>query len=257
MTRDLETRERHGGGLRGAIAAEWTKLWTVRASYICVIAAFACMAVFTSYYGAIARINEHPLQPVGNAPVAALALVQYPLIVLAMTSVTSEYTTGSARTTLQWVPLRHRLHLAKAVVAAVVALALGVALGVVGMAVAWVMFDGYATFACAEAVYQVLAMGGYLALISVIAIGVSFALRAAAGVLAVLFFSLTALPIMLVGLGGEVLLRVNEFLPQTAGAAFMLGDAEPHPPLVAFLIVVVWAGIAHSAGLAVLRERDA
>ncbi|WP_156753552.1 ABC transporter permease [Actinokineospora pegani] len=257
MTRDRGTREHHGGGLRGAIAAEWTKLWTVRTTYVCVIAAFAFMAVFTFYYGSIARINDHPLQPVGNAPVAALVLVQYPLAVLAMTSVTSEYTTGSARTTLQWVPLRHRAHLAKAVVAAVVALVLGFALGVVGMAVAWVVFDGHATFAVAEAVYQVLAMGAYLALVSVIAIGVSFALRAAAGVLAVLFFSLTASPIMLVGLGGEVLSRINEFLPQTAGSGFMLGDAEPHPPLVAFLIVVAWAGITHFAGLAVLRERDA
>ncbi|MEU9800370.1 ABC transporter permease [Streptomyces sp. NPDC051000] len=246
------------GGFIGALAAEWTKTWSVRAPYICLTAGAAATGVFTFYYASIARINDVPLQPVGNAPVTSLLLVQFAIVVLAMTAVTSEYATSSVRASLLWVPVRHRMHLAKTVMAAAVAAVAGILYGVSGIAVAWTPFRGHATFDPAKAAVQVLTMALYCAAVAVLTVGVAFALRASAGVLTVVFVLLSAIPSVLTGLGGEVLLTINDYLPQTAGTHLMRGEpGAPYPPAVAALILLSWALAAHLAGRAVLRGRDA
>ncbi|MFF0745546.1 ABC transporter permease [Streptomyces sp. NPDC004111] len=257
-TRARGTSGGAGGGLPGAFAAEWTKLWTVRTPYVCLLAGLIVTAVFAFYYGSIARINDKPLQPVGNASVSSVVLTQFVLVVLAMTTVTSEYATSSVRTSLLWVPVRSRIQLAKALLGALVGFVAGAGWAALGMAVAWGPFRGHADFDLSKAVYQTLAMGVYCALVCVLTVGVSFALRSAAGTVAAVFFVVSALPSMLVGLGGPVLLAVNQYLPQTVGGYFMLGDGEaPFPDAVSLLILVGWAVGAHVAGLLVLRRRDA
>ncbi|MGK5630236.1 ABC transporter permease [Streptomyces sp. URMC 123] len=254
----------HGTGARparrfsGAVAAEWTKLWSVRAPYVCLLAGLLATAVFTYYYGSIARINEHAVQPVGNAVVSSTVLVQFAVVVLATVTVTSEYTTTSIGASLVWVPVRHLVHSAKALVVAVVAFAAGVLYAALGMAVAWGPFSGRASFDAGTAAGQILAVGFYYALIAVLTVGVSFAARHAAGALTVLFTLLWGLPSMLVGLGGPVLHTLNDWLPHSAGDHVMrAGAATPHPPAVAVLILLAWALAAHLAGLYVLRRRDA
>lgn len=247
-----------GGGFVGAFASEWTKLWSIRTPYVCLLVGLIVTGIFTFYYGAIARINDKPIQPVGNASVSSVILTQFALVVLAMTMVTSEYSTTSVRTSLLWVPVRHRVQLAKALLAALVSFVTGVILGVLGDAIAWASFQGYASFELSKALYQVLAMGVYCALIGVMTVGVSFALRTAAGAVSVIFFVVSALPSMLVGLGGPVLLAINDYMPQTAGGHLMLGDGKaPYPNSVSLLIVLAWAVAAHVAGVYVLRRRDA
>ncbi|MEU9083806.1 ABC transporter permease [Streptomyces sp. NPDC048357] len=246
-----------GGGFAGAVGAEWTKLWSVRAPYACLLAGVLLTGVFTFYYGAIAHINDEPVQALGNAPVSSVALGQFVIVVLAMSTVTAEYSTGSVRTSLQWVPVRHRIQLAKAVVTAAVAFAAGALFAVLGMAVAWTPFRGHAVFDPAEAASQVLAMGLYLALTAVLTVGLSFALRTAAGTLSAVFVLISVLPSMCTALGGPVLLTVYDYLPQSAGAHFMRADGDaPYPTAVGLLIVVAWTAAGHLAGRAVLRRRD-
>lgn len=247
-----------GGGFAGAVAAEWTKMWSVRSPYVCLAVGALATAVFTFYYGSIARINDKPVQPVGNAPVTSLLLVQFAVVVLVMVTVTSEYATSSVRASLLWVPLRHRVQLAKSLVCAAVAFIAGILFGVLGIAVAWAPFRGHATFEMSKALSQVLAMGVYCALIAVLTVGVAFALRASAGALAVLFTLVSALPSVLTGLGGDVLLAVNDYLPQTAGTYVMQGaDGAPYPRVAAMAILLSWAVAAHLTGWLVLRRRDA
>ncbi|MGW5866477.1 ABC transporter permease [Streptomyces sp. NPDC055239] len=247
-----------GGPFTGAVASEWTKLWSVRTPYVCLLAGLGATGVFTFYFGSIARINDAPAQPVGNAAASSTTLGQFAVVILAALAVTSEYTTTSVRTTLLWVPVRHRVQLAKALVAAVVTFIAGAVFAVVGMAVAWGPFRGHATFDTGETARQVLAVSLYYALIAVLTVGAAFAARHAAGALAVLFTLLWALPSTLVGLGGPVLVAINDWLPQSAGDRFMRHNAEaPYPPGVAILVLLAWTLAAHLAGRAVLRLRDA
>lgn len=246
------------GGFTGAIASEWTKLFSVRAPYLCLLAGLATTAVFTYYYASIARINDHPVQPVGNAAASSVVLVQFTVVILTTVAVTSEYSTGSMRASLLWVPRRHHVQAAKTLVAAVVAFAAGTTFAVVGTAVAWAAFDGRASFEAGPSLLQVLAVGLYQALVAVLTVGVAFATRHPAGALSILVTLLWALPSVLLGLGGPALADVNDHLPHGAGDHFMRSGAEaPYAPATAVLIVAVWAATAHLIGLYVLRRRDA
>ncbi|MFF5970098.1 ABC transporter permease [Streptomyces sp. NPDC012769] len=245
-------------GLAGAIASEWTKLWSVRAAWLCLSAGLAITGVFAYYYASISRINGHPVQPVGNAAAASAVVSQFAVVVMATVAVTSEYTTGTVRAALLWVPRRHRVHAAKALVTALVAFLGGSVSAVVGTAVAWGAFDGRASFDAATVLGQTLAVGVYQALIAVLTVGVAFATRHPAGALSILVTLLWGLPSIFLGLGGETLAAVSDRLPHGAGDHFMrAGTAAPYATATAVLIVAAWAAAAHAAGLYVLRRRDA
>ncbi|MEW2491622.1 ABC transporter permease [Streptomyces sp. NPDC048411] len=246
------------GGFAGAVASEWTKLCSVRAACLCLLAGLAITGVFTFYSASIARINGHPVQPVGNAAAASAVISQFAVVILAMVAVTSEYSTGSVRAALLWVPRRHRVQAAKALVAAVVAFLGGAVFAVVGTAVAWGAFDGRASFDAGTTLGQILAIGVYQALVAVLTVGVAFATRHPAGALSVLVMLLWGLPSVLLGLGGDRLAAVNDRLPHGAGDHFMrVGADAPYTSATAVLIVAAWATAAHLTGLYVLRRRDA
>ncbi|MFJ6610008.1 ABC transporter permease [Streptomyces sp. NPDC091289] len=246
------------GGFAGAIACEWTKLWSVRASYLCVLAGLAITAVFTFYYASIARINAHPMESVGNAAASSAVVTQFAVVVLAMVTVTSEYSTGSVRASLLWVPRRHRVQAAKALVVAVASFIAGIVYAVVGTAVAWGAFDGRASFEAGTALRQALSVGLYLAFVAVLTVGTAFVTRHPAGALSILVTLLWALPTVLLGVGGPELAAVNDYLPHGAGDHFLrVGIEAPYGPATAILVVMAWAAAAHLAGLYVLRRRDA
>ncbi|MFB7256674.1 ABC transporter permease [Streptomyces nojiriensis] len=258
-------REEHGvpgrstfGGFAGAPACEWTKLRSVRAPALCLLAGLAVTAVFTFYYASIARINEQAVQPVGNAAAASVVVTQFAAVVLATVAVTSEYSTGTMRASLLWVPRRHRVQAAKALVTGIVVFLAGALSAVVGTVVAWVAFDGRASFDAATTIGQILAIGVYQALVAVLTVGVAFSARHPAGALSALAALLWALPSVLLGLGGDALAAVNDALPYGAGDRFMrVGGDAPYSSATAVLIVAAWTAAAHLTGLYVLRRRDA
>ncbi|WP_411104950.1 ABC transporter permease [Streptomyces sp. cmx-4-9] len=240
------------------VACEWTKLWSVRTAFFCLLAGLAITAVFTFYYASIARINEHPVEPVGNAAAASTVVTQFTVVVLATVAVTSEYATGTMRASLLWVPRRHRMQAAKALVAGVVAFLAGAVFAVVGTVVAWVAFDGRASFDAGTTAGQILAIGLYQAFVAVLATGVALCARHPAGALSVLVALLWALPSVLLGLGGDALAAVNDALPYGAGDHVMrVGGDAPYASGTAVLIVAAWTAAAHLTGLYVLRRRDA
>ncbi|MEV6677291.1 ABC transporter permease [Streptomyces erythrochromogenes] len=246
------------GGFAAAVASEWIKLRSVRAPFLCLLAGLVTTGVFAFYYASIARINGHPVQPVGNAAASSVVLVQFAFVVLATVAVTSEYSTGSVRPSLLWVPRRHRVQAAKAAVVAAVAFLAGTVFAAVGTAVAWGAFGGRASFEAGTVLAQVLAVGVYQALVCVLSVGTAFAARHPAGSLSVLVTLLWALPSVLLGLGGPQLAAVVGRLPHGAGDRFLRAVADaPDTAATAVLTVAAWAAAAHLAGLYVLRRRDA
>lgn len=246
------------GGFAGELASEWTKLRSVRAPYLALLAGLVVTGVFTFYYASIARINALPVQPVGNAATASAVVTQFAFVVMATVAVTSEYSTGTVRATLLWVPRRHRVQAAKALVVGAVACVGGAVFAAAGTAVAWGTFQGRASFAVGITIGQILAVGVYQGLVAVLTVGVAFATRHPAGALSVLAALLWALPSVFLGLGGDTLAAVNDRMPYGAGDHFMrAGSTAPYSSATAVLIVAAWAAAAYSAGLYVLRRRDA
>jgi ABC-2 type transport system permease protein len=246
-------------GLRGAVAAEWTKFWSVTSIWFWLLAAVLLMAVHTFYYGVLSAMYDRPVQPVGNAPASAMIGVQFAVVGLAVQVVTSEYSTGSIRTSLLWVPLRNRLLLAKSVVVGAVTFVAGVLLGIEGVLVAWpsFRFHAHATFVPAEVVIQVLLVGGYAALIGVFAVGAAAAVRTAAGALAVAVVLLAVVPGALLFSGSKPLIAVYHYVPTVAGVHFMQRDAAPYPAAVGFAAVAGWTAVTYGLGSWVLCKRDA
>ena len=250
---------------RGAVAAEWTKLvsvpstwWTALAGLLVMAASAAQLAI----YAANDNTNDDPLDDrgivtVGTVLVDSVELTQYAVLALGLLAITSEFTSGTIRTTLQCTPARGRVLLAKAVVAGAVTFALGLLLGGVGALVARPTLGGWGSAPAAGTIGDIVAVATYLALVGVLALGLGAALRSAVLTITVLFAILMIVPLSLMEPDIAVLNRIADVFPGVAGGHFMAGDTEPYPGAVGLLLLAGWAGAALLLGRAALRRRDA
>jgi len=251
--------------LRGAIAAEWTKVWSLRSTWWTLVAALGLMGLMSAILATSTATNNDSGDPAlhqgvvqdSDMAVGAIDLVQFVLITLAILMITSEYATGSIRTTLQWVPVRGRMLAAKATVATALILPTGLILGTVGTAVAGPLLDRWGRFSPGQAAADVAAIGVYLVLISVFILSVGAMLRSTAGTLTTAFLFLMALPMLLANSKMGLLKHISDALPSSAGRHFMSGDAAPYPPAVALLVMGAWAAAAAALATFTLRRRDA
>jgi ABC-2 type transport system permease protein len=254
-----------GGGLGGAIAAEWTKLWSVRsiwwsllAGVVLMVATSAQLAIYTANSNTNADPSDNEgVVTVGTTAIRALELAQFALVALAMLAITSEYSTGTIRATLQWVPRRGRLLLAKTAVVGSVIFVAGALLGILGAFVARPVLGRWASFPASGTLGDALAIGLYLALIGAFTLGVGAALRSAVATLITVFMILTVVPALLRASSITVIARVADGLPGVAGEHFTLRDTAPYPAGVGLAVLAAWVVAALVAGLLVLRRRDA
>jgi ABC-2 type transport system permease protein len=118
--------------LRGGLAAEWIKLWSVRSTWLTA----SCALVFgvglglvdtistTRSWDTLAPADRAGFDAVGSA-FAGLTFAQLAFGVFGVMAVTSEYATGTVIATLTAVPRRALVYLAKAAVVAVTTLVFG------------------------------------------------------------------------------------------------------------------------------------
>ncbi|MQY05591.1 ABC transporter permease [Actinomadura macrotermitis] len=252
--------------LRGAVAAEWTKLWSLRSTWWSLAGTPALMGLMCLILGSsVASDNTNEITTddqgvvsVSGVAVGAVDLVQFVPLTLAILMITSEYATGGVRGTLQCVPPRGRMLLAKAAVAAAALFPLGVLSGLLGTAVAGFALGEWGRFSAADTAFDALAIGGYLVLISVFALGLGTLLRSTAGTLTTAFLLVMAVPILLDGTDAPLLEHVADALPSAAGRIFMGGaDDASYPQAVGLLILAAWTAASLWAARTTLRHRDA
>src|SRR5688500_10376477 len=110
MTALQGLRSPGGAGLRGAVASERTKLWSVRSTYWTLAATALLVVAFVLIFGLSAsasRANGEvvpPATPMDIASQGFMLMGQFGLATLAVLLIASEYATGSILSTLQWVP---------------------------------------------------------------------------------------------------------------------------------------------------------
>ncbi|MFC4021937.1 ABC transporter permease [Micromonospora sp. GCM10011542] len=250
---------------RGAVAAEWTKLWSVRTTWWTMLAGLLLMAASAgqlAIYAVNANTNDDPaddpgIVTLGSVVIDSVELTQYAVLALGLLAITAEFTSGTIRTTLQCTPSRGGVLLAKAVVAGSVTFILGLLLAGVGALVAWPVLGEWGSAPAAGTVGDILAVAAYLALVGVLALGLAAALRSAVLTLTVLFATLMIVPLSLQEPDITVLNRIADAFPGVAGGHFLAGDTEPYPAVVGLLLLTGWAGAALALGRAALRRRDA
>ncbi|MFI7439929.1 ABC transporter permease [Nonomuraea indica] len=256
------------------VAAEWTKLWSVRSTFWCLtgtvaVTVLSAVALGGSRATDLVRDGVTAARlPATESVVSASTFAQLVMVTLGMLAITSEYATGSIRGTLQAVPIRGRMLAAKALVVAPVMFATGVLAGGLAAVATYLLlsvpvFGGFVTLDAGETVVDLLRLGVFAALVSLTALGVGTALRGAAGALTVMFMLLFGLPLVLLMTGSQVAVEASMRLPMFAGLAFMesadnlTGGPIPYPPGEGLAWLLGWTAAALATGHAVLRRRDA
>ncbi|MEU4673116.1 ABC transporter permease [Amycolatopsis sp. NPDC023774] len=260
------TQVRAGGELSGAVAAEWTKFWSVRSTWWSLAGGVLVMLFYSGVSGLSQRFGdtEPPQGPHDIVVNGSIYLTEFCVIAVATLFVTSEYASGSIRSTLQWVPVRSTVTLAKAAVLLPVLFAYGVVVALLGMATAAVPMPGAAlTTTFGEGFAAAAGMGAFFALLGVLCAGIGFALRSAAGTIVVTMVLLLPLPMLL---SAYVAPEIMNYSPAFAGLNGMvpagetnplLGGISPYSPWVGVLICLAWAAAGLFLGTSVLKRRDA
>lgn len=253
-----------GGGFRGAVGAEWIKLWTIRSTWACLLSGIVLQIGYSVIVGlsegsqqgaaAVAERMTAPETAVGGT----LYMAQFAVVTLAALAIASEYATGSIRSTLLCVPLRGRMLAAKTVVVSCVLFVSGVLLALLGTVTAMMTMGGSARSpSVADVLSHALAIGGYLALAAVLVLGLGTIMRSVAGTLTAMGVIMLVVPVGLILSKVKVLTAVADFLPGPAGLHLMYGSTGPDGRGVALLVLASWAALVQVGGYLVLRTRDA
>lgn len=238
-------------------SAEWTRLWTLRTTWLFLAAAAVVMTGVAAMAGSGAASDSDAVgDPAWVAAEFTTLPGQFAFLALALSLVTSDYATGGIVPTLQWTTRRTVLLVARSVVAVAVATTAAVLLA--GAAVLTALAtsrgalelppDGAGVLA---AVALVVAAGATLG------VGLGFLLRSTAGALATVFLVMLVLPIMLPNLpidGGDDAARR---LPGTGAVHLLVGEVEGMTTTSSVTVLLLWAGTALALGWLRLVRSDA
>ena len=238
-------------------AAEWSRLWSVRASWWFAAAAAVVMVGIGTIAGLEADPTAARSDPAWTASTVTAMPAQFALLALALTVVTSDYATGGIVPTLQWTPRRGVLGLARTVVAVTATTVLGVVLGFTS-ALAAFLAAGPALHLPGEEGLDAL---GTVALVvaggSALAVGLGFLLRSTAGALVAVFLLMLVLPFLLPVFGYEWMSAVAEVLPGSGAAFLLIGEVPGMTTASSVTALLAWAGGALLLGLLRLARDDA
>ncbi|MET7797889.1 ABC transporter permease [Streptomyces decoyicus] len=245
------------------IRSEWAKLRTVRATVCCLLAT-AAVAVGISGIVATAIDKKGP-QPIGQLVINShigYGVGQLAVVVLAVTTIGSEYSTGTIRTSLTAVPWRRPWLVAKALVTAALVLVTGVLLSIVCFAVEYASAPAVSGSVTDPSVVRAVLGGGlYLSALAVLSLAVGAMLRSTVGGIVVMFTLLFVVPALASAPALSRLARLlpGSLTPGSAGWTIM----QPGPmlgglgPWAGFGVLCAWAAVAMAGALYLLDKRDA
>jgi ABC-2 type transport system permease protein len=267
-----------GPGLPDAVHAEWTKLRTLAGTWWLLATA---VAVTIAAGAAVAASAAVPPGPSGAAPagaadparisLAGVTLGQVIVALMAVLAVGGEYGTGMIRVTLAATPRRLTMLTAKAVVVTGGAAAAG-AVAVLGSVLAGRLIlpgrglsaaNGYAVMSLGNGPDLRAAAGSvlYLALIALLALGVTTAVRDSAVATGLVLGLLYLFPIASAAVPDQTVARhLEQAAPMTAGLWIQATAGLRSLPLTPWQglgVLALWALGALILGAAVLRLRDA
>jgi ABC-type transport system involved in multi-copper enzyme maturation permease subunit len=186
--------------------------------------------------------------------------------VLGVVAITSEYQTGSIRATFAAVPQRRAVLAAKAVVVATVTALVGTASALAAFLVGQAVLAHkglQAHLGDPGALRAVVGAGLYLAVLSLLALGLGTLVRSTAGAVAAVVGLVFVLPGLVGALPASWEDAITPFLPSDAGQA-LIGQTKFAPqglhllsPWVGLAVVCGYAAVALGAATVLVSRRDA
>lgn len=248
------------------VRSEWIKLRSLRSTGW-TLAASAALTVGTGAVLSAIAAAHHTARPTSIDPVRlslfGIYLAQLAAGLVGVLAATSEYATGTIRTTLTAVPRRLAVLWAKlGVIAVVVVVASEVTLLVTFLACQAILSGQHASVSLADpaVLRAVTGSGLYLAAVGVLGLALGFLIRNTAAAAGIMFGVILVLPeVLSAALPASLARDILPYLPSDAGQAIM--QTGPVPDTMA-----PWTGLALFAGYVavvvmtaalVLRRRDA
>jgi ABC-2 type transport system permease protein len=255
---------------RRVLRSEWSKLWSLRSTWITLGVAL----LFLLFFGTIAALRYKsgntgpgPGDDLANSTVLDLSLfgvtlAQLALGVLGVLVTAGEYSTGMIRSTLAAVPKRLPVLWSKASAYGVVAFGIGL----VGAFVTFLIDSGILSGTKAEltlsdtgVVRSLLGAGLYLGLVGVMGAALGALLRSIAGGISVLVAALMLVPGLITLLPSSWQNNIEPYLPGTAGSSMFALHQDPNTlsPTAGFLVFALWVVLFLGAAAWRLKRADA
>jgi ABC-2 type transport system permease protein len=256
---------------RGAIAAEWIKLRSVPSTYL-ALAAAAVAAIALGYlvtHSQATSTNWATMSPYARAawdPVSfsltGLAIAQLAFGVLGVLAISSEHTTGLIRTTFAATTRRRAVLAAKAAVAGVVTLAAGELIAFAAFYTGQQALSAKhlnATLSDPGVLRGVLAAGLYLAVITLLGLGLGTIIRHTAGAIAALFALVFLIPQVIHAMPAPWDTSIGKYMLDNAGQQMTALHGAPgyFSPGASLIVCLAYAAAALGAAAIVITRRDA
>ena len=255
--------------LASVTRAEWIKFRTVRSTIMGYVITFA----LTLGLGALitTAIRGHwqtmdPLRRLAFDPVSTslggTLFAQFAVGVIGILFITSEYASGSIRTTLAATPRRVQVVAAKLLVLVSVTVVVAEVVVFATFLMGQQIFSGVVPTASLSSgsVFRSVALGGvYLTLLAVLGFGLGLILRQQSAAISVFTSLLLIVPIVIFVLPQSWQTSISRYEPSALGHAMM----SVTPPLDMFsawtatLLLIVYVAIVLAIGVALLLRRDA
>ena len=250
------------------VRSEWLKLRSVRSTYWTLLVTALAMIGLGALFCATFVSHHDGFDLIGfNATAQSLGgffLAQLAVGVLGVLVMSSEYSTGSIRSTLTSVPQRHLVLAAKAVVFFSVTAAVAIPTAFISWFAGQAILSGKgfeAHLGDPGVIRSIVGIALYLAVLGLLALGLGTMLRRTAGAIAAVVFLVLLLPGIVAALPQSWQTSIDPYLPSYAGAAIMgpsrLGPSNVLGPWAGFALFCGYALVSLLGAAYVLHRRDA
>ena len=294
MTTTAPSTTEHGSaGFRHVVATEWTKVRTVRSTWICLliifIAGVGLSALISNIeagrWGTITLAERANFDPVRFSQ-SGVFISQFVVGVFGAMVITAEYSTGLIRTTLAAMPHRITLLFSKTAILALTVLVVGEITSFTAFFVSELVLLGHGGKALPQnstiiqqvtahnipvasitspGVLRAVAFAGlYLVLLAILAIGIGFIVRSTAGAISLFVGVLLVIPLIINILPSSISSGIEPYLPSNLGLAMVVTTTHKTDfagtllsPWSAALMLVLYAVVVLGIGAWLLQKRDA
>ncbi len=260
---------RPASGTAALLRCEWTKLRTVRSTWLSLLVVLGgtiavgllICASIVARWDQLPRAARAGFDPTLRS-LTGLFVGQLATGVLGVLAITSEYATGMIRATLAAVPRRRTVLAAKSAVLAVLAFAVS------AVACATAFLSGQAVLAAKGIGVSITSPGElravlgaslYLTVLALLGLGLGAALRHTAGAISAFTALVLILPLLVSPLPSPWGRDIARYLPANAGQAIL--DVHPTPgslaPWTGFAVLCAWTLATLAAAAWLINRRDA
>jgi ABC-2 type transport system permease protein len=255
--------------LGSVIRSEWLKFRSVRSSVTGVLLtlvftiglAALVTSVFRAHWSTIGAASQLTFDPVSSSLVGVL-LAQFAVGVIGALFVTSEYSSGSMRTTLTAVPKRIELTFAKLLVLLASMLVVGEVACFASFLLGQSIYSGVvptASLSTGGTLRAVVLAGVYLTLLSALAFGLGLIIRHSAACISVFVGVLLIVPLIFVFFPQSWQHAGEKYLPSELGHAMVSPTpiANDFGAWTSLILLVIYAVVILVVGTTLFTRRDA